>query len=66
MRADRAVGGRANRPARRPNGRVVYSIDWEASVRPEVAGLGHALASRYGAGAPGTLTRALLGIGSGF
>lgn len=60
-----SLKGEKRGPARRPNGRVVYAIEWEVGVRPEIAGLGHALASRYGAGAPGALTRAFLELGSG-
>lgn len=60
-----ALRGEKRGPTRRPNDRAVYAVKWVPGVAPEVAALGHALASRYGVGAPGLLIRALLELGSG-
>lgn len=43
----------------RPNDREAYRVEWAPGVDARVAGLGHALASRYGVGAPGAGRRAL-------
>ncbi len=60
-----SLKGEKRGPNGRPNDRAVYTVEWKLGVAPEVAGLGHALASRYGVGAPGLITRAFLELGSG-
>ncbi|WP_354702394.1 hypothetical protein [Paraconexibacter sp. AEG42_29] len=49
----------------RPYDRQHYTVEWEPGVHPRVVGVGHALATRYGVGAPGAgrrLLRSLTGF----